>query len=58
MPEKIYDKGEIIGNRYRVQQQLGAGAFSVVYKVLDLYISDVVALKIFKDTTDGLELIT
>lgn len=55
MAEKIYKAEEIIANRYVVQEMLGAGSFSHVYKALDTLSSDVVALKIFKDTSDVLD---
>lgn len=44
MPDRIYERNEIIHNRYVVQQMLGAGNFSYVYKVLDTLSGDVVAL--------------
>lgn len=52
---EIYEKDAIIHSRYMVQKVLGAGNFSVVYKVLDTISSDVVALKIFKDGTGVLD---
>lgn len=55
MPDRIYERNEIIHNRYVVQQMLGAGNFSYVYKVLDSLSGDVVALKIFKEGTGVLE---
>ena len=55
MPDRIYERNEIIHNRYVVQQMLGAGNFSYVYKVLDTLSGDVVALKIFKEGTGVLE---
>lgn len=55
MADRIYDKEEIIHNRYVVQQQLGAGNFSHVYKVLDTLSGEVVALKIFKEGTGVLD---
>jgi predicted Ser/Thr protein kinase len=55
MPDRIYERNELIHNRYVVQQMLGAGNFSYVYKVLDTLSGDVVALKIFKEGTGVLE---
>ena len=51
MPDTIYEKKDLILNRYVVQQLLGAGNFSYVYKVLDTLSGDVVALKVFKQST-------
>ena len=55
MADSIYQKGQIIDSRYVVQEMLGAGSFSYVYKVLDTLTSTVVALKVFKDTSDVLD---
>lgn len=55
MPDRIYEKNSVIANRYMVQQLLGAGNFSYVYKVLDTLTSEVVALKVFKETSDVLD---
>jgi len=55
MADRVYEKEEIIINRYVVQQQLGAGNFSHVYKVLDTLSGEVVALKIFKEGTGVLD---
>ncbi len=55
MPDRIYDKNDIINDRYIVQQMLGAGSFSYVYKVMDSLSGAVIALKIFKEGTGVLD---
>ena len=55
MADRIYERNDLILNRYVVQQQLGAGNFSYVYKVMDTLSGEVVALKIFKEGTGVLE---
>lgn len=55
MPDRIYSKNDIILQRYVIQQMLGAGNFSYVYKVLDSLSGDVVALKVFKEGTGVLD---
>jgi serine/threonine protein kinase len=55
MPDPIYEKNTLIADRYVVQQLLGAGNFSYVYKVLDEHLSQVFALKLLKENTDALD---
>src|SRR3990172_124161 len=55
MPDHIYEKNDVILNRYVVQQMLGAGNFSLVYKVLDTLSGEVIALKVFKEGTGVLD---
>lgn len=55
MPDPIYSNNDLIAERYVVQQLLGAGNFSYVYKVLDEHLSQVFALKLLKENTDALE---
>jgi len=55
MPDPIYEKNRLIADRYVVQQLLGAGNFSYVYKVLDEHLSQVFALKLLKENTDALD---
>jgi serine/threonine protein kinase len=55
MPDPIYERNSLIADRYVVQQLLGAGNFSYVYKVLDEHLSQVFALKLLKENTDALD---
>ena len=55
MPDRIYEKNDIINDRYVVQHMLGAGNFSYVYKVMDSLSGTVLALKIFKEGTGVLD---
>lgn len=54
MPDLIYQPQDQIADRYTVQQMLGVGSFAYVYKVQDIFLSDVFALKLLRQSTDVL----
>lgn len=41
--------GKILNNRYKLEEQIGSGGMSIVYKALDLQASQTVAVKILRD---------
>jgi serine/threonine protein kinase len=51
----LFDKGQMIADRYTVQERLGQGAFSQVYKVLDIHQNEIYALKILTSEEGQLE---
>lgn len=55
MANLIYANNQLIADRYVVQQHLGEGNFSHVYKVLDEHLSQVFALKLLKEDTNALD---
>ena len=40
--------GKILENRYRIQEVIGVGGMSVVYKAVDLSDNKIVAVKVLK----------
>jgi uncharacterized protein (TIGR02653 family) len=51
-PARVYTVGDTIGERFEVEQVLGSGGFSKVYRVLDVVEGEQRALKLF-DTAAG-----
>jgi len=45
---KIFEEGQMIGRRYQMERFLGEGAFGEVYRVRNLHLGRLEALKIFK----------
>lgn len=41
--------GKILNNRYKLEEQIGSGGMSIVYKAIDLQASQTVAVKILRD---------
>lgn len=50
--------GKILNERYKLEEQIGSGGMSIVYKAIDLQTSQTVAVKILRDElSDDLQLI-
>lgn len=50
--------GKILNNRYKLEEQIGSGGMSIVYKAIDLQTSQTVAVKILRgELSDDLQLI-
>lgn len=50
----LLQEGDVIADRYEIEERLGAGAFAEVYRARDLEVSDhVVALKILRAQSEG-----
>lgn len=53
----MYKPGDVLRQQFRLEQQLGIGGFSEVWKATDLDAQDVVAIKIFlKQDEEGIDL--
>ncbi len=53
----MYQKGDILRQQFELQEQLGVGGFSEVWKAIDLDARDEVAIKIFlKQDSEGIDL--
>jgi|GEM_PF-3295866 len=53
----MYQKGDILRQQFRLEQQLGIGGFSEVWKATDMDAQDIVAIKLFhKQDEEGIEL--
>lgn len=46
--------GEVLANRYELQERIGEGGMARVYRAYDLHLQRSVAVKVFRDTADGI----
>lgn len=45
--------GRILGNRYEIQEQVGGGGMSLVYRAKDIYLNRTVAVKVLREHLTG-----
>lgn len=45
--------GRLLGNRYEIQEQVGGGGMSLVYRAKDIYLNRTVAVKILREHLTG-----
>lgn len=45
--------GRLLGNRYEIQEQVGGGGMSIVYRAKDIYLNRTVAVKILREHLTG-----
>ncbi len=49
--------GEVIGHRYRVEEEIGRGGMGVIYRATDLELDEAVAIKVFAQRLDEADLV-
>jgi eukaryotic-like serine/threonine-protein kinase len=49
--------GDVVGYRYRVEEEIGRGGMGVVYRAIDLELEEAVAIKIFSQRLDETDLV-
>ena len=49
--------GDVVGYRYRVEQEIGRGGMGVVYRAVDLELDEAVAIKVFAKRLDEADLV-
>lgn len=53
LPDDWLEQGTVLAGRYRIEEQLGRGGASIVFRVRDLTLDDVVALKLLSTRTSA-----
>ncbi len=56
--KKIFDCGQLVGERYQVEEFIGGGADTEVYKVVDIVSGKILALKTVKNGVAGAALLS
>lgn len=45
--------GRLLGNRYEIQEKIGGGGMSLVYRAQDIYLNRIVAIKVLREQFDS-----